>query len=49
MAELRVANFDDELMARLKAAAAIARMPMNEFVPVIIAQILKIREGRKRP
>ena len=49
MAELRVANFDDELMAKLKAAAAIARMPLNEFIPVIITQVLKIREGRKRP
>lgn len=49
MAELRVANFDDELMARLKAAAALARLPMNEFIPVIIAQVLKLREGRKRP
>ncbi len=49
MAELRVADFDDELMARLKSSAALAKLSMREFVQLIIAQALKAREGRKRP
>jgi hypothetical protein len=49
MAELRVKNFNDDLMARMKSAAVLARCTVKEFVETLIAEALRRREGRKRP
>ena len=49
MAELRVANLDDRLMARVKAGAALSDLKVGEFIAKLLAEALRAREGRKRP
>ena len=49
MAELRVTNLDDSLMARVKAGAAMAGLSIREFVAKLLTEALKRRDGRQRP
>ena len=49
MADLRVPDIDENLMARLKAGAALAKTTLKAFVVVLLAQALKQRDGRQRP
>ena len=49
MAELRVTNLDDSLMARVKAGAALAGLSIREFVAKLLTEALKHRAGRQRP
>jgi hypothetical protein len=49
MADLRVPDIDENLMARLKAGAALAKTTLKAFVVVLLTQSLKQRDGRQRP
>ena len=49
MADLRVPDIDENLMARLKAGAALAKTTLKAFVVVLLTQALKQRDGRQRP
>ena len=46
MAELRVANFNDDLMKRLKAGAALSSSTIKEFVEKLLTEALRYRAGR---
>ncbi len=48
MAELRVANFDSKLMAKVKAEAALAQMSIKDFIAILLTEALFLRTGRKR-
>ena len=50
MADLRVPNIDDNLVARLKAAAALARpkMTMQKLIVGLLEDALKRYEGRRK-
>ena len=48
MAELRVANIDGKLMAKVKAEAALAQMNIKDFVAILLTEALFLRLGRKR-
>ena len=48
MADLRVPDIDDNLMARLKAGAALAQTTLKAFVVILLTQGLKQRDGRQR-
>ena len=47
MADLRIPDIDDSLMARLKAGAALARTTLKAFAALLLAEALNRREGKK--
>jgi hypothetical protein len=49
MAELRVANINSDLMAKVKAGAALSSCTIKEFVERLLTEALRRRVGRQRP
>jgi hypothetical protein len=47
MAELRVKDFDDDLMARVKAAAALARVSIKEYVEMAARKALSRKVSKE--
>ena len=43
MAELRVVNINDSLMARVKSGAALAGLTIREFVEKLLTEALRYR------